>query len=180
MSPLPCLLNFQPPPIPQENQITPSPRATDGEWCRRVYLDIIGRVPSVDELKKFLDSNSDGRNSDGRKRKLVRQLLSNSYPHEYAGNWSTLWTNILIGRSGGTERRSRTNREGMMQYVRESFYSNKPYDRMVHELITAEGINKPGKQGFNGAVNFLTMKLSENVHCIILLKVVGKIWYDYR
>lgn len=151
----------------QENKITPSPKATDGEWCRRVYLDIIGRVPSVDELKKFLDGNSDGRKSDGRKsagrkRQLVTQLLSNSYQHEYAGNWSTLWTNILIGRNGGTERRSLTNREGMMQYVRESFYSNKPYDRMVHELITAEGINKPGKQGFNGAVNFLTMKLSEN------------------
>ncbi|MCH8922876.1 MAG: DUF1549 domain-containing protein [Planctomycetes bacterium] len=141
----------------QENKITPSPRATDGEWCRRVFLDIIGRVPSVDELKKFLDSDS-----DDRKGQLVTRLLSNAYQDQYARNWSTLWTNILIGRNGGTERRSLTSREGMMQYVRESFYSNKPYDRMVHELITAKGINKPGKPGFNGAVNFLTMKLSEN------------------
>ncbi|MCA9227122.1 MAG: DUF1549 domain-containing protein, partial [Planctomycetales bacterium] len=33
----------------QEYEITPSPQAADGEWCRRVYLDIIGRIPSVEE-----------------------------------------------------------------------------------------------------------------------------------
>src|SRR5687768_9099730 len=31
-------------------ELKPSPPATDGEWCRRVYLDIIGRIPSVDEI----------------------------------------------------------------------------------------------------------------------------------
>ena len=30
-----------------------SPPATAGEWCRRVYLDIIGRIPTVDELARF-------------------------------------------------------------------------------------------------------------------------------
>ena len=49
----------------------------------------------------------------------------------------------------------------MQQYLRRSFQRNKPYDRMVHELISARGVSKPGGEGFNGAVNFLAMKLDE-------------------
>ena len=33
--------------------IRPSRPATDGEWCRRVYLDVVGRIPSLDELQAF-------------------------------------------------------------------------------------------------------------------------------
>src|SRR3954464_3514021 len=39
-----------------DNKLRPSPPATDGEWCRRVYLDVLGRVPSVQELREFLTS----------------------------------------------------------------------------------------------------------------------------
>src|SRR5437016_6159028 len=31
----------------KDNQLSPSPQASDGEWCRRVFLDILGRIPSV-------------------------------------------------------------------------------------------------------------------------------------
>ena len=33
-----------------DHELVPSKAATDGEWCRRVYLDLIGRVPTVEEL----------------------------------------------------------------------------------------------------------------------------------
>src|SRR5215510_15503759 len=36
-----------------DNNLSPSSVATDGEWCRRVYLDLLGRVPSVEELREF-------------------------------------------------------------------------------------------------------------------------------
>ena len=36
-----------------DHQLVPSPAASDGEWCRRVYLDLIGRVPTVEELEKY-------------------------------------------------------------------------------------------------------------------------------
>src|SRR5438105_3609330 len=39
-----------------DNKLRPSAPATDGEWCRRVYLDVLGRVPSVTELHEFLAS----------------------------------------------------------------------------------------------------------------------------
>ncbi|MCE9545298.1 MAG: DUF1549 and DUF1553 domain-containing protein [Planctomycetia bacterium] len=140
----------------EDHNLAPSPPATDGEWCRRVYLDLLGRIPTVEELEQFTsDYNADKR------ARLVDRLLSDEFVEQYAGNWSTLWTNTLIGRAGGTERRTRTNRDGLQQYLRRSFQRNKPYDKLVSELISATGTSKPGTEGFNGAVNFLAMKLED-------------------
>jgi hypothetical protein len=33
--------------------VEPVERATDLEWCRRVYLDLIGRIPTVDEVLRY-------------------------------------------------------------------------------------------------------------------------------
>jgi hypothetical protein len=122
-----------------------------------VYLDIVGRIPTVDELKAYLDDRD-----EDKKARLVETLLyDDRYTEEYARNWTTIWTNLLIGRSGGMEDNSLTNREGMQKYLRDSFARNKPYDRLVYELVTATGTSAPGMEGFNGAVNFLTMKLEE-------------------
>jgi len=141
----------------KEFEIQPSPRATDGEWCRRVYLDILGRIPTVDELNAFTrDSDPD------KKLKLVNSLLyDEKYTEEYARNWTTLWTNILIGRTGGNDDDAMTSREGMQKYLRDSFARNKPYNQMVYELVTATGRGIPGSPDFNGAVNFLIDKVNE-------------------
>ena len=139
-------------------EIRPSILATDGEWCRRVFLDIIGRVPSVTELRDFVKDKD-----PLKKKKLVTQLLNDeNYTEDYAKNWTTLWTNVLIGRSGGTERNSLTNRAGLQKYLRDSLARNKYYNEIVQELVTATGSNTPGTDNYNGAVNFLTMKLAEN------------------
>jgi len=137
--------------------LTPSPDATEGEWCRRVYLDVIGRIPSVTELEEFIKSRE-----PDKKVKLVGKLLDDeAYTEEYARNWTTIWTNILIGRSGGTEQNSLTSREGMQKYLRDCFARNMPYDDMAFELVTATGTNTPGSARFNGAVNFLAMKVND-------------------
>jgi len=139
-------------------KITPSAAATDGEWCRRVYLDILGRVPSIDELAQFAADKS-----PRRKLTLVDRLLETEpYVDEYVRNWTNIWTNLLIGRSGGDDRRSLVDRGGMQKYLRESFAKNKPYDVLVGELVSARGANKPGEDGFNGAVNFVLDNLQEN------------------
>src|SRR5688572_23947563 len=56
------------------------------------------------------------------------------------------------------------SREGMQQYLRRSFLTNKPYDTMVKELVSAQGTNRPtgADESYNGAVNFLVGKLDEN------------------
>jgi hypothetical protein len=138
-------------------ELRPSREATEGEWCRRVYLDLIGRIPSVDELNEFLDDQS-----EDKKKNLVDKLLyDDAYTEEFARNWTTIWTNLLIGRTGGTDNDSMINRGGMQKYLRDSFAREKSYDKMVYELVTATGSTKPGVKGFNGATNFLIDKVNE-------------------
>lgn len=142
----------------KDNNLNPSNPATDGEWLRRLFLDVLGRVPSVNELKAFIADKS-----QDKKVKIVNKILEGEeYTEEYARNWTTVWTNLLIGRNGGTENNSMISREGMQKYLRDSFARNKPYDKMVHDLVTATGSTVPGKEDFNGATNYLVMKLADD------------------
>jgi Protein of unknown function (DUF1549)/Protein of unknown function (DUF1553) len=141
----------------KDHQLAPSAAATDGEWCRRVYLDVIGRVPTVAELRDFLRD----RQRDKRER-LVDRLLGPEYRDDYVRNWTTFWTNLLIGRTGGTDRKSLVDRDGMQQYVREALAYNRPFDQMARELVTASGSCRPGDKDFNGAANFLADKMEDN------------------
>ena len=138
-------------------EIEPSPEVDDSLWCRRVHLDLIGRIPTLAELTAFMKDRGDDRRSN-----LVDRLLHDDrYTEEFARHWSTVWTNILIGQSGGTDDRSMVSREGLGKYLRDSFARNKTYDRLVYELITATGSTKPGTENFNGAVNFLIDKVND-------------------
>ena len=58
--------------------VEPSEQATDLEWCRRVYLDLIGRIPTVDEVLRYKNDHS----SDKRP-VLVDHLLGEEYVHIY-------------------------------------------------------------------------------------------------
>lgn len=140
----------------RDYEIKPSPDADDATWCRRVYLDVIGRVPSVEELESFLQDRSTSKRAS-----LVDRLITDDrYAEEYANHWASVWANVLIGRSGGTDRNSLVNRDGMLKYLRDSFAADKPYHQMTYELMTAEGSSKPGLEDFNGAVNFLADKVN--------------------
>jgi hypothetical protein len=140
-----------------ERKVSPSPPATDGQWCRRIYLDVLGRIPRHDELQQFLADPP-----PKRKQQLVDRLLGDAYVEEYARNWTTLWTNILIGRAGGTERRSLIHREGLQQALRRALQLNVPYDTFAYELMAARGVSKPGAENFNGFVNFMAGNLQDN------------------
>jgi hypothetical protein len=140
----------------EDNELRPAPDAGLGEWCRRVYLDVIGRIPTVAELDEFLrDRGPD------RKRRLVDRLLGDEYAVEYARYWTGVWTNLLIGRADSSIDDDLTSRDGMQAYLRESFAVNKPYDVMVGELLTATGGTRPDGDEFNGATNFLVGKLED-------------------
>lgn len=135
--------------------LQPSAAATDGEWCRRVHLDLVGRVPTVAELKAFLDDSA-----PSKRVQLVARLLGDDYVDEYARNFTDIWTTILIGRDVENDR---VSRPGMRQYLRRALSRNIPYDRFMEELVTATGVNTNRRdlEGFNGAVNFLSGKMEE-------------------
>lgn len=139
------------------NEISPSADATEGEWLRRLYLDLLGRIPRLEETQEFLNDNS-----PNKRVKVVDEILyGEDYQMEFANHWSTTWTNILIGRNGGNDNDRPVNRAGLEKFLRDSFLRNRPYDKMVFELIAGNGNNTPGEPDFNGAVNFLLDNLQE-------------------
>lgn len=122
----------------EDNEVMPSPRSEDSEWLRRTYLDIVGHIPSAEEARAFLAS----RNPDKRQN-LVESLLDDE---DYVRNWTTVWTNLLIGRSNPRE----VDRPALKKFLRESFAGNRGWDDVVEEFIAAQGNHQE-----NGATNFL-------------------------
>ena len=119
-------------------KLKPSPAASDEEYVRRVYLDLLGRIPTVDESLAFLGSKE-----SGKRRKLVEILLNNP---EFAKNFGSQWTILLIGRQNQGRM---VDRASLTSWLRQQFLQNTPWDKLVFELVTAKGNNKE-----NGAVNF--------------------------
>lgn len=139
------------------HDISPAQPAEEGEWCRRVYLDLLGRIPRVSELRRFLAD----RDRDRRQKLVDRLIFSSEYEEEFSQNWADYWTVVLIGRSEG-QRDNRMSRDGLTNYLYKAIRDNRAYDRLVHELITARGASSPDQDDYNGATNFLMLKVEEN------------------
>jgi hypothetical protein len=108
--------------------ITPSPPASDSTWLRRVFIDIIGRLPTPTEVRTFLaDSSAD------RRTKVIDQLLSRP---EYADYWANKWADLLRPNPYRVGVKAVLNYDA---WIRDSFRNNKPYDQFVRELVTAQG-----------------------------------------
>ena len=115
--------------------IKPSKRSKDAEFLRRVHLDLIGKIPSVEQVVSFLDDGS-----KNKREKMIDELLGSE---PFIDNWTRIWTNWLVGR-GGTERRFE-----LSNWVRDALARNLSYDRFVSALITADGkITENGAGGF--------------------------------
>ncbi len=142
----------------QEERVPVAAVASESTWCRRVYLDLLGRLPTVEELRQFVQMSGSLRE---KKRRLVQQLLyGEGYREQWAANWAGVWTVWLIGRTDGPLGR-RVFREGLEEYLYQALLEGKSYDRLCTELLTATGSNRPGQADYSGAVNFLLKHLDE-------------------
>ncbi len=117
-----------------------NPLSSDEIFLRRAYLDIIGRIPSIDETTRFLKSKSKDKRAD-----LIDDLLD-SYGH--VSHQFNFYADLLRIKS-----RLPGNLDGIsyIDFVKDSIEENKPYDQFVRELIASQGPNL--KRG-NGAVGY--------------------------
>ncbi len=118
--------------------LKPSRLSTDEEFLRRLYLDLSGRTPTIQEAQGFLNSKE-----KGKREKLLEYLLNQP---DFARNFGTQWTVLLLGRK---RQERQVDREALSAWLRRQFLDNRPWDRVVFDLVTAKGNNKE-----NGAVNF--------------------------
>ncbi len=109
-------------------QYLPSELCTDSEFLRRVHLDVIGILPTVDQTRAFLAD------TDSKKRaRLIDQLLQRD---EYAKFWALKWGDLLRMTA------SMVGDEGVFKYhrwVEQSLRDNMPYDQFATQLLTASG-----------------------------------------
>jgi hypothetical protein len=109
-------------------RLTASQPAAEHKFLRRVYIDVIGRLPTADETRAFLtDSTPDKR------AKLVETLLQSP---EYAEHWSNKWADLLRPNPYRVGIKATFNYDA---WIRDAFRSGKPYDEFVRDLLTAQG-----------------------------------------
>jgi hypothetical protein len=108
-----------------------SPDCDDATFLRRATLDIAGRLPTLEEVREF---SADQSPSEVKRDAVVDRLLdSEDYADYFAGKWGTILRNR---RTTGTLQFTNL---AFHQWIRQSLYENKTYDRFVGELLTASG-----------------------------------------
>ncbi len=125
----------------EEHDVNPGEVSEDAVFLRRVCLDVIGLLPTSDELRGFVKDESPGKRVD-----LINRLLANR--QAYAEHWMSFWNDLL-------RNDEQTNidglREPITQWLYSSLLSNKPYDRMVKEVLNPA---PEGPEGFLKGVNW--------------------------
>lgn len=112
----------------QQLQFLPSETCTDEEFVRRVTLDVIGQLPTVEESQQFLaDSSPDKR------AKWIDALLDRP---EYARFWALKWGDLLKLTT------AQVTEGGLFKYhrwIERALASNMPYDQFARALLTSKG-----------------------------------------
>ena len=106
----------------------PSDQTSDGEFLRRVYLDVTGLLPHVDVTRSFLADSSLGKRA-----RLIDELLDSP---EHAKFQTLQWGDTL------RIRKASMSSPGVFKFYRwltRAFKQNMPYDRFARELLTATG-----------------------------------------
>ena len=109
------------------DKVTPAPLGDDGIFQRRLSLDVIGRIPSIAEARRFLDEPS----SEKRERVLERLLDSPGY----VNNFTNIWRDLLMPEANA-DFQQRFLSQSIERWLRKEFTDNTPYDQMVRDLLT--------------------------------------------
>ncbi len=106
-----------------------STKCDDATYLRRVYLDLIGRSPTPEELTAFsFDASANKRAA------IVDRLLADS---EYGQNWARYWRDVVMYRKA--DDRGALAARPMQDYLAEHFNKNTPWNDIARSFITAEG-----------------------------------------
>lgn len=112
----------------QQLQFVPSGLCSDEEFIRRAHLDIVGGLPTPEEVQTFLADTSDDKRAQ-----LIDGLLERP---EYAKYWALKWGDLLrlTKQQVGSDAVYKYHR-----WIERAIAENMPYDQFATELLTASG-----------------------------------------
>ncbi|MCB1234731.1 MAG: DUF1549 domain-containing protein [Verrucomicrobiae bacterium] len=113
----------------KQRGVEPNPVVDDATFLRRIYLDVAGRIPTVEETRAFLADQSPKKRAA-----LIDALLDSE---AYVSHYYNYWADIL--RINQQQGGGQNVVPAYIQYVKNALRENKPYDQFVRDLVTAEG-----------------------------------------
>ncbi len=113
----------------EQQGITVAEPATDTEFLRRVYLDLTGRIPVPFEVYEYLQADPQTRREE-----LVDRLLES---RDHATHLATVWRKLLLPDGVDTNTYGGTGK--FDEWLADRFDQNLPYDKLVSQLLLAEG-----------------------------------------
>lgn len=132
-----------------EAGVTPAAPADDATFVRRVYLDLAGRIPTVQERDRFLASTE-----SGKRPQLVDQLLASE---DYAVHLAEIFDTLLMGRGSAKDYQQR-KANGWTAYLQRVFRENRPWNEVAREVLLA----RPSGEVDQGSVWFLFERKNEH------------------
>tara|TARA_Y100001960_G_scaffold332555_1_gene433538 strand:+ start:1486 stop:3951 length:2466 start_codon:yes stop_codon:yes gene_type:complete len=147
------------------------PIINDSRFIRRVHLDLIGTLPTPEEVQSFITSTEQAKRTV-----LIDNLLNRN--KEYTEHWLTFWNDILRNAYIGTGYID-GGRKSITDWLYKALYNNKRYNEFAHELLNpspeSEGfvrgiiwrgvVNASQKREMQAAQNVSQVFLGTNLKC---------------
>jgi len=118
-----------------EAKVPASPAADAGEFQRRVWLDVVGRIPTRAEAAAFLDDTT-----PDKREKLIDALLARP---EYGAYQARLWRDRVAVASSANGDLGSNHTTAFHAWLTDALNKNRRWDELVREMITAEGESPP-------------------------------------
>ena len=112
----------------QQRQVKSTGRCSDEAFVRRIYLDLVGRIPTCHEREQFLSQQAPNKRA-----KLVDELLLSE---GYARHMAQIFDVVLMGRAN-RKTMSERERQGWLHYLEEAFAQNRSWQKMAREMVLA-------------------------------------------
>ena len=113
----------------QKHQLKPNALVDDATFLRRVYLTVVGRIPTLEEARAFYACQMPDKRA-----KLIDSLLASE---GYVQNFFNYWADVLRAQSQGVA--GSTTSQNYLNYIRTALRENKPWDQIARELVSSEG-----------------------------------------
>jgi len=136
----------------------PLPAASDLAFLRRIYVDLIARIPTEAEIREF-----EAWPADTRRDKIIDKLMADP---RFLERWTVFFEDML---------RLRTNATGgaaLISFVHKSLSENMPYDELARRLLVANG-----KAGRTPEVGFI---LGDDADPLAMASVTAQVFLGTR
>ncbi|MBQ6109264.1 MAG: DUF1553 domain-containing protein [Thermoguttaceae bacterium] len=115
----------------QKKGIQPAFLSSDPVFLRRVYLDVTGKIPTVEEAREFLKNESPTKRAE-----LIDRLLDSP---QYADYWTMRWADFLRVKAEFPINLWPHATAVYFRWIHEQIDQNTPYDVLARDLLMGQG-----------------------------------------